>query len=518
MADEHPDSAAKQKLEALLHHQAGAYLFVGAGISRRYVGLPDWSGLLREFADYTRSQFEYYIARSNDDLAVAAGYIADDFFDIWWKKKRFEDSRLEYKELVKDKRTPLKIEISKSISNKTNGFQVNPELKKEFQAFKNVEVDAVITTNYDNLLSQVFPEFRVFIGQDQLLFANPQGMAEIYQIHGAVSDPSSLILTSEDYLDFNNRNAYLAAKLVTVFMEHPVIFLGYSLSDPNITQILYSILQGVRPENVERLRSRLIFVEWNPGHPASIVDTTITIDGISLPITKITADSFTWVYEALSKRKRALPARVLRQLKEQVYNLVQTNDPRGQLVQVADLDEATSADDLDVVFGVGARIQSIGIVGLTRWNLVDDVLGSPDLGLSPREVLERAIPRMALTTYVPIFKYLRTGGYLEKLQNNEEVSLPKKILDRYNKYFEIFKECSVSRYELKSISTLIEERGIEYILDYALELPKYTADKKGLQDILLQQKERRDQSRWSTSYAKLAVVYDWMNFVDKDIN
>ena len=518
MPEESPYRTVKQKLEEILHSQTGAYLFVGAGISRRYAGLPDWSGLLREFAKYTSRPYDYYVARSESDLAVAARSIAEDFFDVWWNDTRFHDSVSCYQESFKDKSTPLKIEIAKYISDKTNNLPNQPELREEFEAFRKVHIDAIITTNYDDILSQIFPDFRVFIGQDELLFANPQGLAEIYQIHGAVQSPASLILTDKDYTDFNERNAYLAAKLITVFMEHPVIFLGYSLSDPNITQILESIIHGIRPASVDRLRSRLIFVEWRPGESASIVDTVATFGGVSLPITRVTADSFTWIYEALSNRARALPARTLRLLKEQVFNLIQTNDPQGQLVQVCELDGDTSADELDVVFGVGARIQSKGIVGLNRWDLVDDVLNISDLGLVSEEVLQRVIPRMTQPTYVPIFKYLRDSGDLTKLQNNEKVILPEKVLKRYNEYSKKFGEYSIQRNESKIMSILINEKGIEYILDHALELPKCTADEKGLRDLLIRERERRYQSRWSTPYAKLAAVYDWMCFMSGDTN
>ena len=173
---------------------------------------------------------------------------------------------------------------------------------------------------------------------------------------------------------------------------------------------------------------------------------------------------------------------------------------------------------LSVVFGVGARIQSKGIVGLNRWDLVDDVLNISDLGLVSEEVLQRVIPRMTQPTYVPIFKYLRDSGDLTKLQNNEKVILPEKVLKRYNEYSKKFGEYSIQRNESKIMSILINEKGIEYILDHALELPKCTADEKGLRDLLIRERERRYQSRWSTPYAKLAAVYDWMCFMSGDTN
>jgi hypothetical protein len=94
----------------------------------------------------------------------------------------------------------------------------------------------------DLLLEDIFPDFEVFVSQDELLFSSSQGIGEIYKIHGCCSKPNSLVATKEDYERFDERNPYLAAKLLTVFAEHPIIFLGYSLNDRNISSILCLLL------------------------------------------------------------------------------------------------------------------------------------------------------------------------------------------------------------------------------------------------------------------------------------
>ena len=74
----------------------------------------------------------------------------------------------------------------------------------------------------------MFQDYKVFIGQEQLVFSSIQEIAEIYKIHGCISNPDSLIINESDYSNFYSKGKYLAAKLMTIFMEYPIIFVGYS--------------------------------------------------------------------------------------------------------------------------------------------------------------------------------------------------------------------------------------------------------------------------------------------------
>ena len=85
-----------------------------------------------------------------------------------------------------------------------------------------------------------------------------QGIAEIYKIHGSVQNPESIVINKADYQKFYDKGKYLAAKLMTIFMEYPIIFIGYSISDSDIQAILSDVL-----DKIETLQKRFIFVEYN---------------------------------------------------------------------------------------------------------------------------------------------------------------------------------------------------------------------------------------------------------------
>lgn len=73
--------------------QSAPFLFVGSGLSRRYLSLDDWEGLLRRFTQYVQNPFEYYYTKSNEDLPKVASLLADDFHETWWKTDQFKGKR-----------------------------------------------------------------------------------------------------------------------------------------------------------------------------------------------------------------------------------------------------------------------------------------------------------------------------------------------------------------------------------------------------------------------------------------
>ena len=95
------------------------------------------------------------------------------------------------------------------------------------------------------------------------MFSQLQGIAEIYKIHGSVQNPESIVINKADYQKFHDKGKYLAAKLMTIFMEYPIIFIGYSISDSDIQAILSDVVECLPLDKIETLQKRFIFVEYN---------------------------------------------------------------------------------------------------------------------------------------------------------------------------------------------------------------------------------------------------------------
>lgn len=134
----------------------------------------------------------------------------------------------------------------------------------ELKYLTNVQPQMIFTTNYDQLLEKVFPKYDMFIGQDYL--SSELNDFKIMKIHGSITDPKSIVIDNDDYNSFRTQQEYTVAKLITYFVEYPIIFIGYSISDSNIREILNSVskIVGSKQDNSNNIfLNNIFFVEWN---------------------------------------------------------------------------------------------------------------------------------------------------------------------------------------------------------------------------------------------------------------
>ena len=165
-------------------------------------------------------------------------------------------------QFVHQEQSPFKVEIAQYIDEHSVPVEDKAEELALLKAISSKSLAGIITTNYDCLLERETDGYKSFVGQEELVFSAIQGWAEIYKIHGSITNPGSIVITESDYQHFMEYCPYLASKLMTIFMEYPIIFIGYSLSDPNVRIILQSIVKCLTKENLERLQDRFIYVEW----------------------------------------------------------------------------------------------------------------------------------------------------------------------------------------------------------------------------------------------------------------
>ena len=106
----------------------------------------------------------------------------------------------------------------------------------------------IITTNYDSLFEDSYSQrAQKIFKTTQIPYINNK-KAQIFKVHGDLSEPDSVILTKSDYNNFFKTNedkgtywSVIRERLAT----NSVLFLGYNLEDPNISVIFDRITDSL---------------------------------------------------------------------------------------------------------------------------------------------------------------------------------------------------------------------------------------------------------------------------------
>lgn len=322
--------------DLLLEFECQPILFIGSGIPRRYVGTPNWSELLRKMFSKLPSgedSYEYNRQKYDDNMVQIGTVLAEMTFEWAWKDGRSQFPP-EYFSSKVGKDAFLKHLVCDHISTATPKVAAiaDDRLVKEIAAFAEIKPHAIITTNYDLFLEQVFEGYEPISGQTILRY-NTNSFGEIFHIHGDVANPMSIVLTKADYDEWTEKKKYVSAKLLTYFAEHPVFILGYSLGDANVKAILRDIGELVADEgglipNVFQVIWRSEPLEKHPPDQA-----VFAVDGKEYRIHAVHTNDFKWVFEALKSQSalKSINPKLVRALAARTMKLVRHDIPSGSV-------------------------------------------------------------------------------------------------------------------------------------------------------------------------------------------
>lgn len=207
-------------------------LFVGAGASIDS-GMPSWTVAVSEIADALS------LSAEKEDILKIPQY----YFNARGKK--------EYTELMR------KI------------FRYGDELKTTELHKKIIELQAstIITTNYDHLIEKAAEEngqVIQVISQDKDM-PYRKSSRELIKMHGDF-EHDNFVLKEDDYLHYSSNFKLIETYIKSLIGSKIILFIGYSLNDPNIKQIIswvkeiigqdfqraYMILPGEYPDTIKR--------------------------------------------------------------------------------------------------------------------------------------------------------------------------------------------------------------------------------------------------------------------------
>jgi hypothetical protein len=195
-----------------------AVLFVGAGVSMA-VGLPSWQTLIDHLLDELKLDRDV-IEGMHDGYPMLA----------------------EYYRLKQGGIGPLRSWLDRN-------WKVAVDQVAASQLHKLiVELDfpVIYTTNYDRNLETAFeihgkPYAKISNARE--IAGARQHVTHIIKYHGDFDDDSSLVLTETDFLNRLSFDSPLDIRFRADALTRTILFIGYSMSDPNIRLLLHRIWQ-----------------------------------------------------------------------------------------------------------------------------------------------------------------------------------------------------------------------------------------------------------------------------------
>jgi len=199
--------AAKEKLLSSVYSN-NYFLWIGSGFSYNF-GFTSWNDILE-----TVSKEIGYPLDLNISNPLKAAELLRSFALSKHKTSEYEFNSLIADTLIKKKaKTPM------------------PSWVRRFKAFS---PNMIVTTNWDNQIEEIFDGLiNVVVRKDKCPQVSNTGR-NLFKIHGDVGRPASIVVTQSQYFTFQREDTYLNRKIYTLFSEASPIFIGYSLTDPNI--------------------------------------------------------------------------------------------------------------------------------------------------------------------------------------------------------------------------------------------------------------------------------------------
>lgn len=218
--------------------------FIGAGLSVPF-NIPDWGGMIKDCA----IEFGIQNVENIDFLPVLEFDLKK--YDYWAAidnvKKYLNRTDADIQEYIQ-KRI---LKVTGNIDEKADNNYLDLRVKG---------ISLIFTTNYDHLISKFVKPELMAINLDELdesiqNIISQNDKVRIFHLHGNISKPSSIVISSEKYRELYQKPNYI--KLLEMFGGvKTFLFLGFSFSDIYIQQII--------KENKEYFKSKHYIIMANP--------------------------------------------------------------------------------------------------------------------------------------------------------------------------------------------------------------------------------------------------------------
>lgn len=237
------------------------------------------------------------------------------------------------------------VQVSDYAKHEAGLFEVQQFIKKLFSPLKPADFHKIIpsfrwhsifTTNYDLILERAYADSPDRMQDLAPIIRDGDNFSEVmgninsvpyFKLHGCINTINDtelpLILASEEYAKYKKGRTRLFRHLSDFGLEHPIIFCGYQLSDPNIQQILFDL----NDMGIHRPTYMLV----DPG--LGKFDMKMWASQRVEPIKATLEEFLTFLDQKIDKRKRVLSKAITIE-KSPIYKHLKTDSTLSESLQI----------------------------------------------------------------------------------------------------------------------------------------------------------------------------------------
>lgn len=371
-------------LKLLKENNEYPIVFIGSGISKRYLKeFPSWEELLEHCWSEAGGTGDFYaylnnlrknIREDNPESAdgeikyltnILAGTEIERIFNNGFFEGKVTIDNFTQKDAYKLDISPFK----KMLAAKFANCSIIEEMEEELVSFKRFlnKTQIVLTTNYDPLIENMYNSInprnniKKYIGQSGF-FEQTLGWAELYKLHGCIENPDSIVISKSDYDRFEKNSILISAKIISLLINSPIIFLGYSLTDMNIRKIIRDFSSSLTPAEKKSMGSRIIIVEREQGNQ-NIDEYQYYENDLGCEYTVIKTDNFRELFNQISEINQGISPAEVRRYQHVMKKLIVDNGKKGSLntlliapEQLEEIEKRIGSGNIIVALGDAAYI------------------------------------------------------------------------------------------------------------------------------------------------------------------
>ncbi|WP_157272628.1 SIR2 family protein [Paenibacillus daejeonensis] len=336
-------------------------VFVGAGLSKRFLNdFPDWTTLLEDFwKELGLSNFFGEFNKVRDSIGkenphysdkelnhysnIRMGSILEENYNGAFNDGKVSIPNFSARDAYYSRISPFK----KAISEKFKMYTFKNGVEEEYSSFQKMLLKAqiILSTNYDKFIEESYDnisEYQItkYIGQKGF-FQDTLGYAELYKLHGCVDSPENIIITENDYENFEKNSVLISAKIISMMMNSSIIFVGYSLTDINVRKIIKEFTRSLTDHELSILEDKLVLVEWKENEQL-FVEEVVNDQDLGCKLRVIKTDNFQKLFSTISTINQGVSPSEVRKYKHVIKELIIDRGKKGALHSVL-----LSPEDLD---------------------------------------------------------------------------------------------------------------------------------------------------------------------------